>query len=187
MPTITDMYDSGQDPTTAVLPPMVDPRIFDDPPPCVNQSMAGFRPLDPDQIADAMGVPAAFRVVEPIPDLRTPITCAEWARIARGLRESALNADPRFSVDSVGGKCPTQAEGRYTETNRPYYFRARHGRWTLHIGNPDWPTDYREWPKDFLTPPYETVSGPDWTHGAMSVTAVLAIIAANVPADGGTH
>lgn len=92
--TVTDMYDSGQDPTTAVLPPMVDPRIFDDPPPCMDQNMAGFRRLNPDQIAEEMGVPAAFRVVEPLPDLRPAVTPADVDRWMRTAKEA---------VSAVGG------------------------------------------------------------------------------------
>lgn len=34
-------------------------------------------------------------------------------------------------VTSLGGMCPTQAEG--TMNGNPFYFRARHGEWTLDV------------------------------------------------------
>ena len=94
------------------------------------------------------------------------------------------NTASAFTVENIGGACPTQAEGRYTESDRPYYFRARHGAWSLTIGDPGWPTDYLAWPKvDPAThPPIEhTAEGEDPTHGWMEESDVLAIIAANVP------
>ena len=41
---------------------------------------------------------------------------------------------------------PFQVEGRFTGSDRPYYFRARGGRWYLLVGKPGWPTDVLEWP-----------------------------------------
>ena len=72
----------------------------------------------------------------------------------------------------------TTAEARDALT--PYYFRARHGRWTLTIGEPGWPTDFDlsdvvGWPDE------HAASGDDPTRGAMAHADVLAIIAANVP------
>ena len=52
-----------------------------------------------------------------------------------------------YSIAELGGACPTQATGR-TPSGRPYYFRARHGDWTLEVGEPDFPTDYVHWPTD---------------------------------------
>ena len=37
-------------------------------------------------------------------------------------------------VTSIGGMCPTQAEG--TINGNPFYFRARHGEWTLDVPPP---------------------------------------------------
>lgn len=90
------------------------------------------------------------------------------------------HANPGYTVESIGGMCPTQAEGRYTDSDRPYYFRARHGRWTLTVGEPGWPTDFDlsdvvGWPDE------HAASGDDPTRGAMAHADVLAIIAANVP------
>jgi hypothetical protein len=34
-------------------------------------------------------------------------------------------------IDTIGGACPCQAEG--TILDKPFYFRARHGGWTLDI------------------------------------------------------
>jgi hypothetical protein len=94
MPTITDWYDSNQDPTAASLPPMVDPRLFEGTPPlCMDRSMAGFRRLDAEAVSEAMGVPAPFRVVEPIPDLHSPAMAAEWSRLSRGLRGCSRTVD----------------------------------------------------------------------------------------------
>jgi|LSQX01.1.fsa_nt_gb hypothetical protein len=90
------------------------------------------------------------------------------------------NIKPAFTVDEIGGECPTEAIGRYTDTNQPFYFRARSGRWTLELGQPEWPTDYVNWPADVW--PYETVAqGDDPTHGGMADADVLVILAANVP------
>lgn len=85
-----------------------------------------------------------------------------------------------FTVDQIGGACPTQATGRYTASDRPFYFRARHGGWTLDLGEPGWPTDYCDWPAGAF--PYECVaSGDDPTQGWMADGTMLAIIAGNVP------
>lgn len=92
------------------------------------------------------------------------------------------HANPGYTVESLGGECPTQAEGRYTDSDRPYYFRARHGRWTLEVGDPGWPTDYCQWPD--MDRPHRhglVAEGDDPTRGAMAHADVLAIIAANVP------
>ena len=37
-------------------------------------------------------------------------------------------------VRSIGGYCPCQADG--TINGNPFYFRARHGKWTLDIVKP---------------------------------------------------
>jgi hypothetical protein len=90
-----------------------------------------------------------------------------------------MSADA-FIVEDIGGACPTQATGRYTESDRPFYFRARHGVWTLQVGEPGWPTDYCDWPEGCpeLAP---IANGDDPTEGWMESEDVLAIIAANVP------
>ena len=40
--------------------------------------------------------------------------------------------EPTIVFTSCGGKCPNQAEG--TINGVPFYFRARHGEWQLHVG-----------------------------------------------------
>lgn len=40
-----------------------------------------------------------------------------------------------FAVDQIGGMCPAQALGRLAD-ERPFYFRARHGEWSLEVGPP---------------------------------------------------
>lgn len=37
-----------------------------------------------------------------------------------------------YTVDSIGGMVPTQAEGT-TADGRPFYFRARHGVWRFTV------------------------------------------------------
>lgn len=85
-----------------------------------------------------------------------------------------------FTITDIGGACPTQATGRYTATDQPFYFRARHGMWTLQVGEPGWLTDYCYWPAwiDEVAP---IAQGDDPTHGWMETDDVVAIIAANVP------
>jgi hypothetical protein len=89
-----------------------------------------------------------------------PYTCQDCGAECRGLsfwetcdkcgtkRYEARMAKARegraYSIDELGGACPTQAIGR-TAMGRPYYFRARHGDWTLEVGEPEWPTDYGRW------------------------------------------
>lgn len=38
-------------------------------------------------------------------------------------------------MESLGGMCPAQAVGRLAD-QRPFYFRARHGEWSLEVGPP---------------------------------------------------
>jgi hypothetical protein len=38
-----------------------------------------------------------------------------------------------YHLDRIGGSCPAQASGRLGD-GRPFYFRARHGRWDLSVG-----------------------------------------------------
>lgn len=40
-----------------------------------------------------------------------------------------------YVVESLGGLCPAQAVGRLAD-DRPFYFRARHGEWSLEVGAP---------------------------------------------------
>ncbi len=39
-----------------------------------------------------------------------------------------------LKIDSCGGVCPTQADGTFD--GNPFYFRARHGDWTLDVVAP---------------------------------------------------
>jgi hypothetical protein len=79
-----------------------------------------------------------------------------------------------WEMDSCAGSVPTQAEGRFAD-GRPFYFRARHGTWTLDVGDPSWPDDYSDWP----TPrgygtwgDLEVASGDDPTGGFMPAVTV---------------
>lgn len=74
-------------------------------------------------------------------------------------------------VTSMGGVCPTQAEGEMD--GNPFYFRARHGVWNLTVVKPGCDA---AWPKkdDVLL----TLDGDDPTHGWMNDLDVMAILAA---------
>ena len=121
-----------------------------------------------------------------------PYTCERCGKESRGLAfwtlctecSSALHEERMrdirercaYSVRSIGGACPTQAEGR-TVGDRPYYFRARHGDWTLEVGEPDFPTDYCSWPAtrhDWDA--YLIAQGDDPSNGFMDDAEVLAIL-----------
>ena len=74
-----------------------------------------------------------------------------------------------YQVKHAGGAAPTQAEG-VTHDGRPFYFRARHGWWTLDVGLP------RE-PVEVCYGLDRTVaSGDDPTFGAMDVESVNRIL-----------
>ena len=92
-------------------------------------------------------------------------------------RLAAINAAKPYSVASLGGACPTQAEGR-TANDRPFYFRARHGEWDLRLGNATDPTYYPDWDGwgDIVA------SGEDGSEGWMDEAEVLAILDAHLPA-----
>jgi hypothetical protein len=82
-----------------------------------------------------------------------------------------VNKNRPYSVSSIGGSFPTQAEGT-TADGRPFYFRARHGDWSLEIGGwDDRGRDYLHW-RDYNT----LASGDDASHGCMTDDAVLAVL-----------
>lgn len=66
-------------------------------------------------------------------------------------------------VTWVGGACPTQSEG--TMNGQPYYFRARHGNWDLHMGG-----------KAHIFEPEMVISGNDPTVGWMEDGDVIEIL-----------
>lgn len=103
-------------------------------------------------------------------------TCDACGRVEYAKRLEAANADPRFTVSEIGGAMPTQAQGVY-ENGQPYYFRARHGSWVLHLGVAGGPTDYEDWFGEGVI----VADGDDPTHGCMADEDVLAILAANAP------
>lgn len=84
--------------------------------------------------------------------------------------------DTAFTVERIGGSAPTQASGRVLSTDRPYYFRARHGAWTLEVGAPGEPTPYIDWASSTVT-----ARGADDTFGAMDNRAVLALLREHLP------
>lgn len=77
---------------------------------------------------------------------------------------------------------PTQAEGR-TADDRPWYFRARHGEWTLEVGDYGWPTPLLEWPDNgaVLSGELIVAKGDDPTHGQMDEDDVHAVLTEHLP------
>lgn len=70
-------------------------------------------------------------------------------------------------IESIGGYCPCQAGGTFF--GHPFYFRARHGEWTLDVANPG---------KDPVLPEHAIMhrEGDDRTEGYMEPEAALLII-----------
>jgi DNA (cytosine-5)-methyltransferase 1 len=82
-----------------------------------------------------------------------------------------LDEGAGFTLEYLAGSCPTQAWGWLPDSS-PFYFRARHGRWTIEVGNIGWPLLYDQWPED----PEVLTSGEDPTHGHMSAQDVRRIL-----------
>lgn len=80
-----------------------------------------------------------------------------------------------YVLEEIGGSFPTQATGR-TVGDRPFYFRARHGSWTLELGETGWPTDYVDWPTDRWPPGELLAEGDDESHGCMARADVERIL-----------
>lgn len=83
-------------------------------------------------------------------------------------QEEARECPPRLEklrelgvvVETSGGNCPVQIEGRVGDV--PFYFRARGAHWSLGIGNdpigdPEWEYEepYGEWPEAGWMPLHE--------------------------------
>ncbi len=69
-------------------------------------------------------------------------------------------------IHTIGGYCPCQAEGAFY--GNPFYFRARHGRWTIEVARPG--SDPINNPELFY------LGGQDPTNGYMQLhTAVKEI------------
>ena len=107
------------------------------------------------------------------------VPCDECGGKRYDKRMADANEGRSYTVEEIGGACPTQATGR-TSDDRPFYFRARHGYWTLERGEPGWPTDYCDWPAtrhdgiDSLV-----ADGDDPSNGWMEDVEVLAILDAH--------
>jgi hypothetical protein len=63
----------------------------------------------------------------------------EWWK-AHELAKAAL-AETVIEIDTIGGNCPVQAEGKIN--GEPFYFRARGERWALNVGGNDVVSDPR--------------------------------------------
>lgn len=83
----------------------------------------------------------------------------------------AINAVRPYHVTSIGGMCPTQAEGTLPD-GRFFYFRARHGQWTLRVA---------EDPEAVYWDALPLASGDDATNGFMDFGPVLAILDQHLP------
>lgn len=102
----------------------------------------------------------------------TRILCDRCLTLERDAHMAEINAVRGYRVSTIGGACPTQATGR-TATGRPFYFRARHGDWTLQVGDEvAWPEDYAAWPGFGMW----LGGGNDETGGFMEEADVLAIL-----------
>jgi hypothetical protein len=78
-------------------------------------------------------------------------------------RLAAINKDRAYVVTSLGGMCPTQAEGTWVD-GQEFYFRARHNHYTLKVD-----------PKDAVGGTL-IAEGNDPSGGFMSDDEVLAIL-----------
>jgi hypothetical protein len=111
------------------------------------------------------------------------VPCDDCGKIREAARWERIRAGRDYEIAELGGACPTQATGRNVD-GRPFYFRARHGHWTLELGQPGWPTDYSDWPHDVMADEPEVflaAQGDDDTHGWMEDEAVLAILDRHLP------
>jgi len=73
-------------------------------------------------------------------------------------------------IESIGGVCPTQAEGEMD--GHPFYFRARHGNWDLCVVKPGAdPVMPQDWNDVVLHR-----SGNDPTDGWMEIEDVKSIL-----------
>ena len=77
-------------------------------------------------------------------------------------------------IESVGGYCPCQAEG--TMNGNPFYFRARHGYWTLCVVEPG--SDPVCWMGDSPPVLYEA-AGTDEDMGYMEPGTASALLRAH--------
>ena len=48
-----------------------------------------------------------------------------------------------IEIDTIGGNCPVQAEGRFD--SKAFYFRARHDFWSFEVGPKETPWHCEEW------------------------------------------
>ena len=106
--------------------------------------------------------------------------CGNCQTRAYQVRMRKINETRPYTIDSIGGACPAQAEG-ITDEGRPFYFRARHGEWTLDVGEVGWPR-YTDWPEGSWGTT-EVASGDDPSNGWMGEDEVVALLDAHLPVD----
>ena len=81
-----------------------------------------------------------------------------------------MSEETGLVVTSIGGMCPTQAEG--TMNGNPFYFRARHGDWTLTVVKPECDPVWLDKKDDVLL----FQEGDDPTNGWMDESEVRVIL-----------
>jgi hypothetical protein len=92
--------------------------------------------------------------------------CGDCAQRDYDVRLVEINQGRPYTVSSIGGACPTQAEGLWVN-GHPYYFRARHGDWQLRVAEEsDGDAVVGKW----------IAGGDDPSGGWMEDEAVLAIL-----------
>lgn len=89
--------------------------------------------------------------------------CHDCSRQSHAAMVAGLNEGRPYVIESIGGMCPTQAEGTWVDGQR-FYFRARHGTYTLQVDPDD--AVGGEW----------IAGGDDPTHGSMSPEEVVAVL-----------
>jgi len=105
---------------------------------------------------------------------RTALSCRVDAlsilpMTVRGMLPRVVLVD--FTVDRIGGACPTQAEGRLAD-GRPFYFGARGGDWSVFVG-PSGSDAGGEW---IGLAAHLFAVGDDPTEGRMSDSEVGAVL-----------
>lgn len=65
------------------------------------------------------------------------MVCTDCGRRDYDEALAAVNAAGRpYTVTEIGGACPMQVYGKWVD-GRQFYFRARHGSWTLSVAEDD--------------------------------------------------
>lgn len=71
-----------------------------------------------------------------------------------------------IEIDSIGGFCPCQASGKIH--GNPFYFRARHGEWTLEVARPG--------EDPICNPSIFYKEGDDVSFGSMAISEAMQVL-----------